>query len=82
MSEHILSCNIIVLIQVCLRIFVTESAKTGLICTKHTYSFYHIYLFFCVGYMISVTFIEFVRNFVYVMKCLIKYHVRKKSYLV
>ena len=43
--------------------FVTESAKTGLICTKYTYSFYHIYLFFCVGYTISVSFIEFLRKF-------------------
>ena len=41
----------------------TESAKTGLICTKYTYSFYHIYLFFCVGYTISVSFIEFLRKF-------------------
>ena len=29
---------------------VTESAKTGLICTKYSYC---IYLFFCVGYTIS-----------------------------
>ena len=43
--------------------FVTESAKTGLICTKYTYSFYHIYLFFCVGYTTSVSFIEFLRKF-------------------
>ena len=42
--------------------YVTESAKTGLICTKYTYSFYHIYLFFCVDYTISVSFIEFLRN--------------------
>ena len=28
-------------------IYVTKSAKTGLICTKYTYLFYHIYLFFC-----------------------------------
>ena len=41
----------------------TESAKTGLICTKYTYTFYHIYLFFCVGYAISVYFIEFLRKF-------------------
>ena len=41
----------------------TESAKTGLICTKYTYSFYHIYLFFCVGYTVSVSFIEFLRKF-------------------
>ena len=42
--------------------YVTESAKTGLICTKYTYSFYHIYLFFCVSYTISVSFIEFLRK--------------------
>ena len=41
----------------------TESVKTGLICTKYTYSFYHIYLFFCLGYTISVSFIEFLRKF-------------------
>ena len=40
----------------------TESVKTGLICTKYTYSFYHIYLFFCVGYTISVSFTEFRRK--------------------
>ena len=27
------------------------------------YSFHHIYLFFCVGYTISVSFIEFLRKF-------------------
>ena len=41
-------------------VYVTESTKTGLICTKCTYSFYHMYLFFCLGsYTISVSFIEF-----------------------
>ena len=44
-------------------IFVTKSAKKSLICTKYTYSFYHIYLFFCVGYTISVSFIKFLRKF-------------------
>ena len=29
--------------------YVTESTKTGLVCTKYTYSFYHMYLIFCVG---------------------------------
>ena len=43
--------------------YVNKSAKTGLICTKYTYSFYHIYLFSCVGYTISVSFIEFLRKF-------------------
>ena len=60
----------------------TESAKIGLICTKYTYSFYHIYLFFCVGYTISVSFIEFLRKF-YVYDEIfdkLKYYVRKKSY--
>ena len=42
--------------------FVTESAKIGLICIKYTYSFCHIYLFFCVGYTISVSCIEFLRK--------------------
>ena len=41
----------------------TKSARTGLICTKYTYSFYHIYLFFCVGYTISVSFVVFLRKF-------------------
>ena len=31
--------------------------------TKYTYSFYHISLFFCVGYTVSVSFIEFLRKF-------------------
>ena len=31
-------------------IYVTESAKTDLICTKCTYLFYHIYLFLCEVY--------------------------------
>ena len=44
-------------------IYVTESAKAGLICTKYTYSFYHTYLFFCVAYTICVSFIEFFRKF-------------------
>ena len=44
-------------------LYVTKSAKTGLICTKYTHLFYHIYLFFCVGYTIFVSFIEFLRNF-------------------
>ena len=48
-----------VMVFVC-SIYVTKSAKTGLICTKYTYSLYHIYLFFCVGYTISV---EFLRKF-------------------
>ena len=38
-------------------IFVTEPAKTGLICIKCTY------LFFCVCYTISASFIEFLRKF-------------------
>ena len=37
---------------------VTESAKAA----QNT-SFYHIYLFFCVGYTIPVSFIEFLRKF-------------------
>ena len=40
----------------------TKLAKTDLICTKYTYSFYHIYLFFCIGYIIYVNFIEFLRK--------------------
>ena len=41
-------------LQISRHLFVMESAKTGLICTKYTYSFYHICLFFCVGYAVSV----------------------------
>ena len=46
----------------------TEFAKKGVICTKYTYSFYHIYLFFCVGYTISVSFLNSLGNFVYMMR--------------
>ena len=49
--------------EVRILIIVTESAITGLICTKYTCSFYHIYLFFCMSYTISVSFIEFLRTF-------------------
>ena len=59
--EHLNDQRIFDLIQL-LCIYVTESAKTGLICTKYTYSFYHSFLFFCVGYTISVSFIEFLRK--------------------
>ena len=55
---------------------VTKSAKTGLICTKYTYSFYHILSLFCVGYTISVSFIKFLRNF------FVYGYVRKKSYIL
>ena len=42
----------------------TESAKQVLSAQNTpSYSFYHIYLFFCVGYTISVSFIEFLRKF-------------------
>ena len=40
-------------------IYVTGPEKTGLICTKYTYSYYGAYLFFCVSYPNSVSFIEF-----------------------
>ena len=41
--------------------FVTGPEKTGLIYTKYTYSYYGVYLFFCVCYPNSVSFIEFFR---------------------
>ena len=41
----------------------TKSAKTGLICTKYTYSFYHIYPFLCVDYTISVSLLNSSRKF-------------------
>ena len=62
----------------------TESAKTDLICTKYTYSFYDIYLFFCVDYIISVSFIEFLRKFcVYdeIFDKVLAIYVRKKELL-
>ena len=37
--------------------------KISPIYTKYTYSYYGIYLYFCVGYTISVSFIEFLRKF-------------------
>ena len=40
----------------------TEFAKTGLICTKYTYSFYYIYLFLCGLYNIC-KFFEFLKKF-------------------
>ena len=49
--------------ELCIHIICDRVCKTGLICTKYTYSFYHIYLFFCVGYTISASFIEFLRKF-------------------
>ena len=41
--------------------YVTGPEKTGLIYTKYTYSYYGAYLFFCVCYPHSVSFIEFLR---------------------
>ena len=41
----------------------TKSTKIGLSAqNSHTYSFHHIYLFFCVGDTMSVSFIEFLRK--------------------
>ena len=42
-------------------IYVTGPEKTGLIYTKYTYLYYGTYLFFCVCYPNSVSFIEFLR---------------------
>ena len=42
---------------------VTVPGKTNLIYTKYTYSYYGIYLFFCVCYTKSVSFVEFLRKF-------------------
>ena len=39
-------------------IYVTGPEKTGLIYTKYTRPYYGIYLFFCVCYLNSVSFIE------------------------
>ena len=41
----------------------TKSAKTGLICTKYTYSFYHIYPFFLCGLYNICKFIEFLMKY-------------------
>ena len=44
-----------------LLIYVTGPEKTGLIYTKYTYSHYGAYLFCCVRYPNSISFIEFLR---------------------
>ena len=46
-----------------LSILVTGPEKTGLIYTKYTHSHFAAYLFFCVCYSISVSYIEFCRIF-------------------
>ena len=48
---------------VLLSIYVTEPEKTGLIYIKYTHPYYGIYLFFCVRYLNSVSFIEILRIF-------------------
>ena len=42
-------------------VYVTGPEKTGLIYTKYTHPYYGIYLFFCVCYLNSVSFIEILR---------------------
>ena len=56
-------------------IYVSESAKTGLICTKYTYSFYHIYLFFVWVIQYMEVLLNSLGHFVYniMVKFLIKY---------
>ena len=44
-------------------IYVTGREKTGLIYTKYTHPYYGIYLFLCVCYLSSVSFIEIHRIF-------------------
>ena len=51
------------LLSVMKSLYVTGPEKTCLIYTKYTYSYYGIYLFFCVCYSNSVSFIEFLRIF-------------------
>ena len=41
--------------------YVTGPEKTGLIYTRHTYSYHGAYLFFCVCYPMSTSCIEFLR---------------------
>ena len=43
-------------------IYVTGPEKTGLIYTKYTYSYYGAFLFFCVCYPNSISFIEYLRS--------------------
>ena len=43
--------------------YVTRPEKTGLIYTKYTHPYYGIYLFLCVCYLNSVSFIEILRIF-------------------
>ena len=42
-------------------VYVTGPEKTGLIYTKYTHPYYGIYLFICVCYLHSVSFIEILR---------------------
>ena len=44
-------------------IYVTGPEKTGLIYTKYTHPYYGIYLYFCICYLNSVSFIEILRLF-------------------
>ena len=44
-------------------IIVTGPEKTGLIYAKYTHSYYSVYLFLCSCYLISVSFIKFLRIF-------------------
>ena len=49
--------------------YVTGSEKTGLIYIKYTCPYYGIYLLFCVCYLNSISFIDFLRIlYIYVMR--------------
>ena len=54
---------ICIYIYIYIYIYVTGPEKTGLIYTKYTHPYYGIYLFFCVCYLNSVSFIEILRIF-------------------
>ena len=49
--------------NICIIIYVTRPGKTGLIYTKYTCLYYGTYLLFCICYLNSVNFIEFLMNF-------------------
>ena len=63
-------------------IYVTGTEKTGLIYTKYTFSYYGAYLFFCVCYPNSVSFIEFLRILCLYQEICVKSYVAKMTYSI
>ena len=79
--SHNVVCNVmasyVVACYIC--IYVTESAKQ-VISAQNTPIHFIISISFCVGYTVSVSFIEFLRKFCVYDEILMKHYVRKKSY--